>query len=92
MEHLNGIINQFQVRVAIRDQIEKKRPTQKEIAESAGVSPQVVSRWMNDVDIGSATLDTMVKLCVYLDCQLTDLVQLDLETLKAAVKAQSELS
>ena len=90
--NLDGITNQFQLRVAIHDQAEKRRPSQKEIADAAGVSPRVVSQWMNDVDTGSATLETMAKLCAYLDCQLSDLVQLDLDRIRASVKAQKEVT
>lgn len=83
----DGINNQFQLRVAIRDQREKNRPTQKEIAQAAGVSPRVISQWMNDVEIRSTTLETMAKLCAYLDCTLSELVELDLEKIRAALKA-----
>lgn len=69
--------NRFQTLVSAKEIKEGKRFKQKEIADGAGVSAQIVSRWMNNVDIEITTLEIMMKLCAWLGCQLSELVVLE---------------
>lgn len=87
---MNGITNNFQVLRGLRGREEKRSVPQREVADAAGVSQKVISQWMND-NIEGTTLETMVKLCVYFNCQLSDLVQIDLEEARKSLEAQGEI-
>lgn len=68
------VTNRFHQQLARKEAKEGRRYKQKEIAEAAGLSPAVISRWINDVDLGSSTIDTVAKLCGWLDCDIGDLL------------------
>lgn len=46
----------------------------KEIAEAIGVSESTISRLMNSKNIESTTLRVILHLCVWLECEIADLI------------------
>ena len=66
----------FATLVAQKEIRDKRRYTQKEIAEFAGVSEAMVSRWMRGIGISNARMDNVVKMCVWLDCEIGEFVRI----------------
>jgi putative transcriptional regulator len=55
---------------------ENRRITQREIAESIGVSLQTIGRWMHN-DVTKFEAGIIEKLCDYFQCDVGDLLYID---------------
>jgi len=63
----------FKKLLSLKELRDGARYSQRDIAKAADVSTAVVSRWLND-EIDGGSLVTVRKLCVWLDCDIGDLV------------------
>ncbi len=57
---------------------ERRRITQGEIAQVTGLRQPTISTWLGPRPIKRLDAETVIALCRYFDCGLSDLVDLDL--------------
>lgn len=71
-------MSNFKKLLSQKEMRDGERYSQRDIAKMADVSTAVVSRWLND-EIDGASLVTVRKLCVFLDCDIGDLITMKRE-------------
>lgn len=70
-------MNRFTILLAQKEQRTGKRYKQKDIADETGISTATVSRWINGEDVEHSSLNTVKKLCEWLDCDICELVYIE---------------
>lgn len=70
------VVSNFAVLLARKEQQDRRRYTQKEVAESIGISESMVSRLLKDVDVLKMSYGNILKVAQWLDCTSDELVKL----------------
>ncbi len=45
-----------------------------QIAEGTGISPSIIGKWMKGGEVGDSTLSTACRLAAWLECDVTDVI------------------
>jgi transcriptional regulator with XRE-family HTH domain len=70
------VVNRFLILLHEKEQREKRRITQLEIAKHAGVSHPTIANWMQD-KVTKFEAHVLEGLCDYFQCDLSDLLVLE---------------
>jgi len=76
---MSKIMSRFVQLLAKKELKTGKRYSQKEIADALSVSPSTVSRWMNGQIVEKSSLETVRRICDFLECEVGDLLYIERE-------------
>ena len=65
------------IKFTLDEVLKDKGMTMYALSKRSGVRPNTISQWVTDhgVDVKSITIDTLVRICLALDCQPGDLLK-----------------
>ncbi|MGO4887047.1 helix-turn-helix domain-containing protein [Anaerobacillus sp. MEB173] len=62
------------IKFKLNELLESKGKTMYWLSKESGVRPNTISQWVNG-DVNSITVDTLDKLCIALECDISDLIE-----------------
>jgi putative transcriptional regulator len=71
------IRSRLKILVAQKEIQERRKIRQNKIAEETGLNPNTISRWMSPMPFDRFEVEPTVKLCLWLGCELGDLLYID---------------
>jgi transcriptional regulator with XRE-family HTH domain len=73
-ERMFKVMTRLPQLLAAKEIRDNRRYTQKEVADASGVSPTLISNWMNGKNVERSTVETVLRVADWLGCTLDELI------------------